>query len=333
MLVGCQATTPAEFARMLADFPHIGVVRLTEQTTNVSCATQAQNAGAKSIVLCNNYGSLLSQAQAAQKLPGVSWIELGNEPYWEVGKVTVPNFAKEAYATITAAGGSIPFAVACMSGTAGDPAALLKAEPRLKDVVTCLAVHPYDPHVAGPKGPAAQRFAQTHADWLRFTGKSVDIIATEFGYATPPFQNAAWGQTVTEEDQAILILAMFAELASHDYVKAATLFHYLGYDKLGQDTTRSPTFNGIVHWDYTQKPGWKALQHAIAASLPTPPSPPIPPFTPTVGSRTFTPTGTGTIVAIPDNTHVVVALDQATGSVYVGSAVLSFPASTLKATS
>lgn len=339
MLVGCQATTTDELTRMLAELPGIGVVRLTERDTTLATAQQVQAAGAKSIVLCNNYGGLAAQVHAALALPGVAHVEVGNEPYWE--GVSVASFAQEVYLLMRylSPGDLSRVAVACMAGTSFTPQALLAAEPGLRSLIKTLACHPYDAYGTGPKGASStgtplksggQRYAETHDAWKAATGQEVDIIVPEFGWCTAPYQPPstppASAPLVTEQQQHDFIAAAFADFATHPYVKAATLYHYLGYDKasstLGVHTT--PPFNGVVHYDFSRKPGWQALADAIKVAQPTPPTPPAPPaFVPAVGERTLSPDGVGTIAVIPDSTHVVVALDA--------GAVVNHPAIVLKA--
>lgn len=334
MLVGCQATTTTELTRMLAELPGIGVVRLTERDTSAATAQQVEDAGAKSIVLCNDYGSLAAQVNAALALPGVAYVEVGNEPYWE--GITVASFATEVYNLLKALSlaDRARVAVACMAGTNFTPQALLNAQPGLRALVTTLACHPYDAYGTGPLGSAGptgaklksggQRYAETHDAWKAATGQEVDIIVPEFGWCTSPYQPSstppASAPLVTEQQQHDYIAAAFADFATHPYVKAAVLYHYLGWDQpsssLAVHTT--PPFNGVVHWDYTRKPGWQALADAVKAAAPTPP----PPFVPAVGERTLSPSGTGSIAAIPDSDHVVVALDA--------GQVVNHPASVLK---
>lgn len=340
MLVGCQVTTITELTRMLADLPGIGVVRLTEQDASLATAQQVQAAGAKSIVLCNNYGSLASQVRSALALPGVIYAEVGNEPYWE--GVSITAFATEVYNLLVglSATDRARVAVACMEDTPFRPSALLAAEPRLRDVVRVLACHPYDFYGTGPLGSAGpggaalksggRRYADTHYSWQKSTGAGVDIICTEFGWCTAPYVPSATPPhalpLVTEQQQHDFIAAAFADLAAQGYVKAATLYHYDGYDKPGTSLNVhvTPPFNGVTHWDYSRKPGWQALADAIKVAQPTPPVPPAPPaFVPAIGERTLSPDGAGIIFAIPDSTHIVIALDA--------GAVVNHPTTVLKA--
>jgi hypothetical protein len=336
MLVGCQATTPDELTRMLADFPGIGAVRLTEQVQSLACVQQVQAAGAESVVLCNKYGSLASQVKAALTLPGVAYAEVGNEPYWE--GVSITQFAAEVYNLLVglSAADRARVAVACMAGTSFDPASLLKAEPRLRGLVTTLACHPYDAYGTGPKGASGtgtplksggQRYAETHDAWVKATGLEVDVVATEVGWCTSPYKPGSL-PLVTEAQQAQYVTAAFVDFASHPFVKAATLYHFRGYDEpkaAAADPHNTVRFNGIVHWDYSPKPGWQALADAIAKFRPGGVvSPPPAPFAPAAGKRTRTPSGLlGTIAGIADPEHVVVALD--------GGGVGNWPASKLLA--
>ncbi len=242
MLVGSQVTTNTELSRMLADLPGIGVVRLTEQDTSLATDQQVQAAGAKSIVLCDNYGSLAAQVRSALALPGVIYAEVGNEPYWE--GVSITAFATEVYNLLKAlsAADRARVAVACMAGTNYTPAALLDAQPGLRALITTLSCHPYDAYGTGPNGPAGptgaahksggQRYVETHDAWKAATGQEVDIIVTEFGWCTAPYQPSSTPPAslplVTEPQQHDFIAAAFADFATHPYLKAATLYHYDG---------------------------------------------------------------------------------------------------------
>jgi hypothetical protein len=332
MLVGCQATTTAELTRMLAELPGIGVVRLTERDTSLTTAQQVPATGAKSIVLCNSYGSLAAQVKAVLALPGVIYAEVGNEPYWE--GVPVASFAAEAYNLLVAlpAADRARVAVACMAGTSYTPSALLSAQPGLRGLVTTLACHPYDAYGTGPTGASAsgtllksggQRYAETHAAWVKATGQEVDVVVTEFGWCTRPYLPSspppASLPLVTEQQQHDFIAAAFADYASHPYVKAAVLYHYLGWDQPSTSLNihSTPSFNGVVHWDYSRKPGWQALADAVRRFAP------VPPFVPEKGLRTMTPDGPGTVAVVADPSHVVVARD--------GGLVLSYATSELRA--
>jgi len=326
MLVGCQATTTDELTRMLAELPGIGVVRLTERDTSLATAQQVQAAGAKSIVLCNNYGSLAAQVKAALALPGVSYAEVGNEPYWE--GVPIASFAAEVYNLLVAlpAADRARVAVACMAGTSYTPSALLTAQPGLRGLITTLACHPYDAYGTGPLGASGsgtplksggQRYAETHAAWVKATGQEVDVVVPEFGWCTRPYQPfsppPASLPLVTEQQQHDYIAAAFADYASHPFVKAAVLYHYLGWDQPSTSLNlhNTPPFNGVVHWDYSRKPGWQALADAIRRFAP------VPPFAPEKGLRTTTPDGQGTVAVVADSSHVVVALDDGAVRGYV----------------
>jgi hypothetical protein len=323
MLVGCQANLPAELVWMLLDFPGIGVVRHTEQTQTDECFAAVEKAGARSLVLCNRYGSMAGQVAAALKRPNVLYACMGNEPYWE--GVSVSAFAKECYAVLAA----LPDAdrhrvsIACMAGTGFSPQALLQAEPRLRDVVTTLDTHPYDAYGTGPTGPAGvggaplksggQRYRDTHAQWVKLTGREVDVIVTEVGWCTPPYVPSKTPPgslpLVTEAQQADYFAQAFADFAQYPWVKSVTPYHYLGYDKasLALNTHSTPLFNGVVHWDYGRKPAWQVLADAIRKFAPVPP---VPPFAPGLGLRTTTPDGVGTVAVVADTSHVVVALDS-----------------------
>lgn len=333
MIVGCQAYAKDDLDRMLTDLPGLGFVRLTENTFTLACAQAVQRASARSIVLCNNYGSLAAQVKAALALPGVAYVCLGNEPYWE--GVSLSSFAAEVYAILNAASAAdrAKIAVACMSGTNFDPVSLLKADGRLGGLVQTLDCHPYDAYGTGVTNSAAQRYVTTHDAWLKASGKNVDVICTEFGWCTPPYTPLKPPPdslpVVSEAVQATNILAAFRDMAAHPFVKAVCVYHYAGYDLAPfntSDTHNTVRFNGIVHGDFKPKPALAAVRQAIT-ELTVPAPPPSPAFIPVVGGRTRTPAGLGTVLGIPDPSHVVVVLDPpSTGS---SAAVLGYTPSDL----
>jgi len=322
---------------MLQDFPGIGVVRLGEQLDTAAYAQQVAVVGARSIVMCRNYGSLAAQVKAALALPGVLYAEAGNEPYWE--GVPVASFALEVRNLLAGLSETdrSRVAVACMAGTNFTPQALLSAQPALRDLVKVLACHPYDAYGTGPKGPSAsgtplksggQRYVETFNAWKTATGREVDVIVTEVGWCTPPYKPAktppAALPLVTEAQQAAYITQAVDDFASHPYVKAVSLYHYLGWDEpkaAAADPTNTVRYNGVVHFDFSRKLGWDALYNAIRAHAPAPPPAP---FVPAVGKRTTTTDGDGIIFEIPDDQHVVVALDA--------GGVRNYPAASLKTT-
>src|SRR3954447_4907509 len=228
------------------------------------------------------YAAFASTAVQHYSAMGVHAYEVWNEPNIPAFWTPAPNpsaytaLLKAAYPAIKGAdpqatvltGGSAP---ASTNGTSYAPVDWLQAiyANGGKGYFDAVATHPYcfgnnilpgdpDPTNAWYQiygtNPSLRSVMLANGDGAK------KIWGTEFGAPT----NGPWN--ISESAQALMITTAYSQWASYNW--AGPLFTYQGRDQ-GTDTSDSENFFGLLHHDFSPKPGYPAYQVAASGVAPT----------------------------------------------------------------
>jgi hypothetical protein len=193
-------------------------------------------------------------------------LELWNEPdlgidmFWKASDkaAAYATLVKAAYGLAKAGNSSVPVV---MGALVRPDIAFLKAlyANGIKGFYDGVSIHPYGVELSAKKLNAF-RAAQ------RSAGDSAPLWISEFGAPT----SLGGGWHVTESGQAAEIKRYFSVLDGLTYVQGATLY------SLRDTSTDLNDFIanfGVLHYDFSPKPGWAALKAALS---PPPPRKAVP---------------------------------------------------------
>jgi hypothetical protein len=201
-------------------------------------------------------------------------LEIWNEPnlangtFWVSGAAAYANLVKAAYPAAKAGNANVPVIAGALSGADTSYLNTLYANG-IKGSEDGISVHPYS------EGRGFPGLVSVHAAMLA-AGDNTPVWATEFGW--PTGQDPNWH--VSEADQATNITNGFNDLAALPWVQAGVLYNLR--DK-GTDPNSMESNFGVIHRDYTAKPGYQALTDVLAQTagkqtipVPVPVSTPAP---------------------------------------------------------
>lgn len=140
---------------------------------------------------------------------------------------------------------------------------LYRAEPRLNELFDGVAMHPYSGNRAPdqPNDPwGFARISEARQALEAHGAGAKEFWITEIGWSTCP-GDPEW--CVSEAQQAAHMQRL-AELVQtrYTFVDAVFLYHFIGFER---DPKDSEDFYGLLHADFSPKPGFHALRRITGA--------------------------------------------------------------------
>jgi hypothetical protein len=204
-------------------------------------------------------------------------LEIWNEPnlangtFWVSGAAAYANLVKAAYPAAKAGNANVAVIAGALSGADTSYLNTLYANG-IRGSEDGISVHAYAEERGFPG------LGSVH-DAMGAAGDNTKVWVTEFGW--PTGTNTNWH--VSEADQATNITNGFNDLTALPWVQAGVLYDL--HDE-GTDPSNMEDNFGVIHRDYTAKPGYQALTDVLAQTAgkqttPPPPAPaPGPPISP-----------------------------------------------------
>jgi polysaccharide biosynthesis protein PslG len=140
---------------------------------------------------------------------------------------------------------------------------LYRAEPRLNELFDGVAMHPYSGNRSPdqPDDPwGFARIAEARAALQAHGAGAKEFWITEIGWSTCPGDP----ESCVSEAQQAAHMERLAQLVRtrYTFVDAVFLYHFIGFER---DPTDSEDFYGLLHADFSPKPGFHALRRITGA--------------------------------------------------------------------